>query len=207
MPSTFPLRVVRLISVFMFGFAVFSVAPTLISPSQAAATCSCFSTNDIVERCEVLASNAIIQSDRFLTLSCRPPSEPDHIQRYVTGDYAVANDVPMDWTCTTIRIPDDGSRWINEETHISQEEEQACDQVIQEAVKLLEVKDDPEIVKACAKECTPEGMIAVCEGFWNKIAKEAKDEGEDFPQSELDEALAGCTQREPDTQACKAECL
>ncbi len=207
MPSFLPLRVVRIVGTFVFGFVVFSIAPTMPSPSHAAATCPCFSTTDIVERCQVRASNALTETDRFLTLSCRPPSESNLIQSYVSGDYAVANDVPVDWTCTKLRIPDDGSKWVREETHISKGEEKACRGHIQEAMKILVVKDDPEIVKACAKKCTAEGMIAGCRAFWNKLAKEAKEAKEDFPQSELDEALASCDQGEPDTQECKAECL
>ena len=207
MPSHLTPRTVRSTGMFVFALVVFSIASTMPSPGYSAGNCPCFSSADIVERCQVRASNALTESDRFLTLSCRPPSESNLIQRYVSGAYAVSNGVPVDWTCSKIRIPDDGSNWIREATHISKDDEQTCRRQIQDAMKTLVVKDDPERLAACAKQCTIEGMIGACRAFWNKLATEAREANEDFPQSELDEALANCDQNEPDTQKCKAECL
>lgn len=206
--ATYPSQpAVRSASIFVFGFLVFSIASTLASPSYSAGSCPCFSSADIVERCQVRATNALMESDRFLTLSCRPPSDTGVIQRYVSGAYAVSNGVPVDWTCSKILIPDDASNWTREEQHISKDEEKTCRENIERAMKTLVVKDDPEILKACAAKCTVTSMRADCRAFWNKTAKEAKEEGENIPQSELDEMLASCDQTEPDTQKCKAECL
>ena len=175
----------------------------VIAQAEDAAACPCFSASDIVDRCQVRASNALSQSDRFLTLNCRPPSAPNLVQRYISGDYAVSNGVASDWTCSVYGVPDDGSKWTVEEKHISKDQEKTCRQVIQAALKTLVVKDDPKIVKACAHKCTASVMKTRCRNFQTKMAKEDAS----MTQSELDEGLAWCDKMTPDTQKCAAECV
>ena len=178
-------------------------ATPAIAQAEDAAACPCFSASDIVERCQVRASNALSESDRFLSLNCRPPSESNLIQSYISGDYAVSNGVASDWTCSIVGTRDDGSNSSYEETHISKDQEKNCRQAIQAALTTLVVKDDPTIVKACAKKCTVTGMKTRCSNFQTKMAKEDKS----MTQSELDEGLAWCDQMTPDTQKCAAECV
>lgn len=130
---------------FLVAITVFAMGSTsTLMPTQvrAAGTCPCFSAKTVIERCKFQEPDALKTSDRFLTLSCRPPAASAVIQRYVSGYWAVNNGKPVDWICESILIPDDGSKWTRESTHISADDEKACRGHIQEAVKTLALKDN-----------------------------------------------------------------
>lgn len=123
-------------------FAIGSTSALMASQVQAAGTCPCFTTKTLIERCKYQEPDALKTSDRYLTLSCRPPAAATLIQRYVTGIYAEGNGKPVDWVCESILIPDDGSKWTRKSTHISGDDEKACRGHIQDALKKLTLKDN-----------------------------------------------------------------
>lgn len=123
-------------------FAIGSTSALTPSQVRAAGTCPCFTTKTVIERCKYQEPDALKTSDRFLTLSCRPPAAATLIQRYISGIYAVGNGKPVDWVCESILIPDDGSKWTRKSTHISADDEKVCRGHIQDALKKLTLKDN-----------------------------------------------------------------
>lgn len=145
-------RFVSLAAATALGIATASA----ITPKAAigAEECSCFTAQSIVERCKFQEPDALLKTDRYLNLSCRPPAAPGAVERYITGIYATGNGKPIDWVCETVLIPDDGSKWTRKSTKISAGAEKACRGHIRKALKTLVLKDDKQ------KSATPSSSPA-----------------------------------------------